>query len=90
MYSTGWFGHNTTFSKVHVVFDGHPICGSKLDARMMYQWCTADIHVPYIECGHCLKKAKQILKERHEKKMNQFSKRVTRKRLKTLRKNYAN
>ena len=48
-------------SKVHVTFEGKPICGYRPGKKMSFQWCASHLHLPYIECANCLERAQRIL-----------------------------
>lgn len=60
-YQTGWYGSPLRSTKVHVVFDGHPICGAKIGIDLDFQWCANGIVIDYLECSHCERKAKKEL-----------------------------
>lgn len=50
--STGYFAAvGRRPSRVHVVKDGQPICGSK--PKSPYQWCAHGIHAEYVTCPTC-------------------------------------
>jgi hypothetical protein len=70
MYRTGFFGSPARTTKTHVVQDHplvegwHPICGNKIAIDLDFKWCANYIHLEYVECKTCLKKAGKILKEK--------------------------
>lgn len=57
--TTAWFGipgaKESSSSKVHLVSKatGKPVCGSRLSARQVYQFCAAGANFNYLECKHC-------------------------------------
>ena len=61
---TGYYADNKYYTKVHVLHDGKPICGSVIGKKMSFQWCSHDIKFDYIECERCKTKARKILKAR--------------------------
>ena len=54
-YTTGYFANTTRYTKVHIVLNGRPVCGSKVGHDMQYCWCARNVHASAIECEHCLK-----------------------------------
>ena len=61
MTYTGYYGYTTEpGSKVHVVTDGNPICGTKPNG--IFQWCAPGVRWDYIECKTC-KRIVAALKE---------------------------
>lgn len=61
MYQTGYFANaaksTVQRSKVHVVKDGLPLCGSRVSSDASFQWCSGGIHLSYVECETCKKVA---------------------------------
>lgn len=70
MRSTGWYGipggPEVRSSKVHVVNDNGPICGSKISDKQQFQRCANGVVLPYVECEHCRKKLIKELKKKNE------------------------
>lgn len=58
--TTGFFANTKRWTKVHVVHEGSPICGSPIGKDMEYQWCAGYIKLDYIECEKCKIKAIKI------------------------------
>jgi hypothetical protein len=58
--SIGYYGNpNGRHTKVHVVENGKPICGCKIDKGMIFQWCAylfSGVTNSYVECEHCRRK----------------------------------
>ena len=65
---TGWYGipggPESRSSKVHVVYHGKPICGTRPGSNMEFQWCSVGIQLDYIECQHCKRIARSLIKVR--------------------------
>jgi len=66
-YMTGWFGVQGDMtgrksSKIHVVNkDGYsPICGTVLSPKHIFQFNSAGIHEPYVECKNCIREINKI------------------------------
>ncbi len=61
-YRTGYFANTETYTKVHVVDeDDKPICGSKISKDKSFFFAANYIHLEYVECESCKKKAKKLL-----------------------------
>lgn len=60
--TTGYFAdpEEKTWTKVHAVRNGKPLCGCKISDGMEYQWCSQTIQKKYIECERCLQKLKRM------------------------------
>jgi len=58
--SIGYFANpNGRYTKVHVVENDKPICGSKIGGKMIFQWCAylfSGVTHSYVECEHCKRK----------------------------------
>ncbi len=51
-------------TKVHLVSEKKPVCGSHLRIGMEFQWCAEGMHWGYLECERCKKiYAAQMKKE---------------------------
>lgn len=65
IFSTGWFGipgaSSRLSTKVHLVSNGKPVCGSKISTKQEYMWCSHGIMRTYLECEHCKKIANKLL-----------------------------
>jgi len=55
MIATGYFGIPGTSrtTRVHVVENGRPICGSHLGPGQKFQWCAGGAQLEYVECSRC-------------------------------------
>lgn len=51
---TGYFGHlaKNTQSKVHVVTNGKPDCGTRYTASV-FQWCANGLNLGIVTCTKC-------------------------------------
>ena len=60
-YSTGYYGipgdRRSEERKVHIVSANKsgPLCGTKRREDSIFQWSSAGIHLPYVDCKTCLK-----------------------------------
>lgn len=54
-YKTGYYGIPGTLvhSKVHVTYDGKPMCGWRPRKQHQFQWCANRIWLEVIECLKC-------------------------------------
>jgi hypothetical protein len=66
-FNTGWFGVpgdmlGRKSTKIHLVNkeDETPICGLKLSQQHIFQWNSRGVHMPYVECKHCIRKINKI------------------------------
>ena len=59
MIRTGCFGIPGRYGgKVHVVSEGKPICGTRIDPRARFQWCANHLVRSYVDCERCEKQLK--------------------------------
>ena len=70
--STGFFADEKHGTKVHLVNNREPICGSVIGKKMQYQWCVNFVKLDYVECERCKKKYKSLLLK--ENKLNKRKK----------------
>jgi hypothetical protein len=65
---TGYFANSkkslTRCTKVHLVEDGKPMCGARVDPQSEFLWCANGIESLYIDCYHCAVIAFKKLSER--------------------------
>jgi len=56
-YATGWYGipggPESRSTKVHIVFNGIPVCGTNVGKNQSFQWCANGIQLDYVECERC-------------------------------------
>ena len=57
--TTGYFANTKRFTKVHLVENEIPVCGSKITA-LQYQKCSSGITLHLIECQKCKKIALEV------------------------------
>lgn len=51
---TGYYGiPGKVGGKVHIHFNGHPVCGAKIHPLAEFQWCANGIRYEYLECEKC-------------------------------------
>jgi hypothetical protein len=50
---TGYYANQNKWTKVHLVDEHGPICKSKMDSDMQFQFCAAYPVLEYIECKKC-------------------------------------
>lgn len=50
---TGFFANQKRWTKVHVVQEGKPICGTKIGNNMSFQFNAQGVRLDYVECEHC-------------------------------------
>lgn len=60
---TGYFANIFRWTKVHLVENGKPLCGSRIGDDMAFQWCAGGAWYDYLECEKC---KKIFIKERDE------------------------
>jgi len=61
--STGYYGNTQKRTKVHLIKEGKPYCGTSYDTSLTYQWCSHTISLYVLECERCKKKH---LKEKYK------------------------
>jgi hypothetical protein len=64
MYKTGYFANEFRVTKVHIVEDNIPICGSKIGKDLNFLWCSNDIAPDYVDCEKCRKVGAKIIIDR--------------------------
>jgi len=57
MIQTGYFANEQKFTKVHIVNNGKPICGSVIKGKS-FMFCANGIISRWVECVKCKKKLK--------------------------------
>ena len=55
MITTGYFANEKTWTKVHYVENGKPICNSRI-VNKDYKFCANGRYAEYIECKKCKNK----------------------------------
>lgn len=53
--TTGYFADLKTWTKVHIVNEGKPVCGAKIGKGKIYQKCANGVYIHIIECRRCIK-----------------------------------
>lgn len=68
---TGYFAsaEKHARTKVHIIKDGIPICGSRIGDNMAFQFCAGGIHIEYVECMHCKRIGRRMLQAELDKKL---------------------
>jgi hypothetical protein len=62
MIETGYFANTKKWTKVHIVNNRIPICGSKIGKGKSFQFNAVGIVKEYVECEKCKTKLINFLK----------------------------
>jgi hypothetical protein len=60
---TGYFAdpESGRWTKVHIVKDEVPVCGSLVSKGKEFLFCANGIYMPFVECDHCKRIGKRML-----------------------------
>ena len=75
MHMTGYFGNPVTqrSTKVHIIADGIPICGTRISKDYEFEWCAHDIQAEYIDCEKCKRLGVKILMDQASNRVKKFN-----------------
>lgn len=83
-YQPGWYGipgaQGRYSTKVHLVFQGKPVCGSKLSSRQEFQWCARGNEfnkaIQTMLTALLIQVRDNVLAEMHQKMLDEMHQRI--------------